>query len=448
MKLAIACEDRNIYLFDEQGNYKEHFSNTPSDEVYEIVQILFNPESTKLAVAQSNNVILIYELGSNWGDNKIISNIFKQNSKITCMIWPKMDKNELIFGLDNGEIKQSLLSENKEKTLYSYSYSCVSISSSIHGKFIISGHKDNSFLKYNIENPGYPEFFSHSCIPICLACGAESNILVAGNDHRIIIYNSLGQNIKVFDHSKENDIKEFLCYSICDSGNAIALGNNNIFYIYLYNDIKHSWEEFYFKNNNCNYITSICWKPDRTALVTGNVLNSIDLFEIKVNYTSINIKDYLSEQNNYESKVKSLIQEKKWENAIELVNKVKNINPQFYINIGKHFESKGYLDRAEEYYIKGGEFMLAFNMYVNSIKPIDEEKESKLREYKQFFEQIENKKKLLSQKKMQFSEEENRRIIQKFNELKTILFNKDNNNKTTKVFMKKYLSCARVYINY
>ena len=67
-----------------------------------------------------------------------------------------------------------------------------------------------------------------------------------------------------------------------------------------------------------------------------------------------------------------------------------------------------------------------------------------MREYKQFFEQIENKKKLLSQKKMQFSEEENRRIIQKFNELKTILFNKDKNNKTTKVFSdeKKYVNLS------
>ena len=39
MKLAIASEDKNIYLFDEQGNHKNKFSTNRVSEVYEIVQI-------------------------------------------------------------------------------------------------------------------------------------------------------------------------------------------------------------------------------------------------------------------------------------------------------------------------------------------------------------------------------------------------------------------------
>ena len=64
LRLAVACEDRNIYLFDEQGNYKENFS---SDS--EVHQIVFSPESTKLAVVHNNN-ISIYKLGLNSRDKQ------------------------------------------------------------------------------------------------------------------------------------------------------------------------------------------------------------------------------------------------------------------------------------------------------------------------------------------------------------------------------------------
>ena len=61
--------------------------------------------------------------------------------------------------------------------------------------------------------------------------------------------------------------------------------------------------------------------------------------------------EYLSEQKNYESAiihfieagahekaVEAAIQARKWEKAIELVNQYPNVNPSFYIDIGRHFE--------------------------------------------------------------------------------------------------------------
>ena len=34
MRLAVACADRKIYLFDEQGNNKEHFQLRPQELRY------------------------------------------------------------------------------------------------------------------------------------------------------------------------------------------------------------------------------------------------------------------------------------------------------------------------------------------------------------------------------------------------------------------------------
>ena len=75
MKLAIACEDKNIYLFNEEGNVKENFSTDLSKSVnYEIKQILFNSSGDNLAVSQSDDIIYIYHLGLNWGEPKTIIN--------------------------------------------------------------------------------------------------------------------------------------------------------------------------------------------------------------------------------------------------------------------------------------------------------------------------------------------------------------------------------------
>ena len=91
--------------------------------------------------------------------------------------------------------------------------------------------------------------------------------------------------------------------------------------------------------------------------------------------------DYISEQKSYKSAivhyieagakeraVEASIQARKWEKAIELVYQFPDVNPSFFIDIGRHFEYQRKFDEAEKYYIKSGDPMQAFHMYVNSGK--------------------------------------------------------------------------------
>ena len=521
--IAIACENRKVYLFDEKGNYKETFSTKKfSSDKYKIVQILFDPESIRLAVAQTDKIIFIYTLGLIWGDEKKITNKFEQVISPTCMIWSKMNIKEIYFGLSNGEIKLTIIDKNISKTLYNSESPCVSISTSLDGKFIISGHRDSTILIYNIQNSIQHKLCSHSCIPKCLSWGAASSILVAGSDNKVAIYDNEGKILKEFDYYFDNDIKEFACCSINNSGDYVALGNNNSIYVYYYNEINHGWDSLILSIDKYLEISSICWKPDSTELIIGNIINSVDVFkinlnkpiikdELKANISPDNKKeidkteqlkqpssdiindidsyikkeDYLQaaniviKSNNYNNSDKSilekiilglerlgfyqksgelleimgqyekalnayrkekcftkmieiakkykirdidkiekewveyilsqnyykediahfiepgelnkaieiLIKKNQWEKAIYLVNNNININPSFYSIIGKKFEKQGQLDKAEEYYIRGGELMLAFNMYISCSKSLKNEKsnkkwESKIEEYK------------------------------------------------------------------
>ena len=155
MRLAIATSNKKILLFDENGAKKDAFSTKgrEKNKEYVIREIVFSPDSTKLAIAQSDNIIFVYKLGARWGDTKSICNKLEQPSSVMCMIWSRTKGNEIFFGLTDGKIKIGLLgSKNSSSVLYSYEFPALSIATSLDGKFIISGHADNVILKYNLEN--------------------------------------------------------------------------------------------------------------------------------------------------------------------------------------------------------------------------------------------------------------------------------------------------------
>lgn len=90
--MAVATIDRTIYLYDEYGEKRDKFTTKPADqsngkESYTIRGIAFSPDSTKLAVAQSDNIVYVYKLGQTWADKKVICNKFPQVTSVMAMVW-------------------------------------------------------------------------------------------------------------------------------------------------------------------------------------------------------------------------------------------------------------------------------------------------------------------------------------------------------------------------
>lgn len=88
----MATTDRTIFLYDENGEKRDKFSTKPLEqssgkESYSIRDIAFSPDSTKLAVAQSDNIVYVYKLGQTWSDKKVICNKFPQTTSLMAMVW-------------------------------------------------------------------------------------------------------------------------------------------------------------------------------------------------------------------------------------------------------------------------------------------------------------------------------------------------------------------------
>lgn len=62
-KLAAVTTDKVVYLFDENGERKDKFKTKPADSGtsnYVVRAMGFSPDSTKLAIAQSDNIVFVY----------------------------------------------------------------------------------------------------------------------------------------------------------------------------------------------------------------------------------------------------------------------------------------------------------------------------------------------------------------------------------------------------
>lgn len=164
----------------------------------------FSPDSSKIAIAQSDNIVFMYKIGLEWGTKKSICNKYPTSSSVTCMTWPKDRHNDLVFGLAEGKVKVGKLSNNKSAVIYSADSYAVSLASSRDGEAIISGHLDGSIYLFHMENQQYQKLTTHHSIPYALGWG--EHIIAGGNDYKITFYDQSGTFVQRFDYTNDDKV--------------------------------------------------------------------------------------------------------------------------------------------------------------------------------------------------------------------------------------------------
>ncbi len=63
-KLAAVTTDKVVFLFDDTGERKDKFKTKPADAAttpnYVVRAMAFSPDSTQIAIAQSDNIVFVY----------------------------------------------------------------------------------------------------------------------------------------------------------------------------------------------------------------------------------------------------------------------------------------------------------------------------------------------------------------------------------------------------
>jgi intraflagellar transport protein 172 len=193
LRLATVSATKIVYLYDENGDLKDKFPTKPADSAvdsffyflltflsfffpfslhpdgapffflcfswqnpkpYVVRALAFSPDSTRLAIAQSDDMVFVYKLGSKWGEKKSITNKFQQTSSVTCLCWPSNHVNELFFGLADGKVKMGNLRTNKSVVIYSTEEYLVSLCCNSEGTTLLGGHLDGTIYLFSVSATG------------------------------------------------------------------------------------------------------------------------------------------------------------------------------------------------------------------------------------------------------------------------------------------------------
>lgn len=154
--------------------------------------MVFSPQSDKLAIAQSDNMVFVYKLGTEWGDKKSICNKFQHSSPVTCLAWPVKRPNEIVYGLAEGKVKIGQMKTHQPSTLYETTSYVTAMCCNPSGNAVVSAHLDGTIYTYWFETPdrGARVIVRHPCVPFALAWG--SSVVVAGNDSQVVFYDEDG----------------------------------------------------------------------------------------------------------------------------------------------------------------------------------------------------------------------------------------------------------------
>eukprot|EP00659_Diplonema_papillatum_P006871 gene6871-10538_t len=286
-RLAVADHYRFVHLFDENGEKRDKFSTKPIDsrgpKTYVVRGMVFSPDSSKLAIAQSDNAVFVYKLGIDWGEKKSICNKFVQNCPVTCVCWPHVRGNELlVFGVQDGKVRIGTLATNMCRNLYGADSAVVSIASSPDGMGLISGHADGSIHRYYFEEAGAlagsAKLCVHPTIPQALAWG--QSVAVAGNDCKVQFYDArTGSAQQSFPYSMAED-RDFDCCAFNPSGHSLVVGAYDRLRVFNYNVKQEKWEEGAHKTfENLHSVVSLTWKHDGSRLVMTGLCGSVDMFD-------------------------------------------------------------------------------------------------------------------------------------------------------------------------
>ncbi|MBN3325630.1 IF172 protein, partial [Atractosteus spatula] len=302
-KFAVCTVDRVVLLYDEQGERRDKFSTKPADskygkKSYAVKSMAFSPDSTKIAIGQTDNIIYVYKIGEEWGEKKVICNKFVQTSAVTCLLWPA--EHAIIFGLAEGKVWQifkikkndCVLSQqvrlantktNKSSTVYGTDSYAVSLTTNVSGKGILSGHADGTVVRYFFDDEGSGEsqgkLLTHSCPPYALAWGANS-IVVAGCDKKIVAYGKEGSVIQTFDYSRDHSEKEFTVAATSPSGQSVVIGSYDRLRVFNWSPRRSAWEEASPKEiPNLYTITALAWKRDGSRLCAGTLCGGVEQFD-------------------------------------------------------------------------------------------------------------------------------------------------------------------------
>ena len=174
-KLAVANFDKTVSFFDANDYSKKERMPTRGAEKtnknYIIRVVCFSPDSNVLSIAQSDNIIYSYKVGSDFGAKKSICSKILLKSPASCIQWPTDKLNEFYFGDNSGQVQMAVIKKHRAELLYDTGSYCLNLALDQTNKYMVSGHLDKCIFLYDVANKRQKLLTTGITVPSALAIG-------------------------------------------------------------------------------------------------------------------------------------------------------------------------------------------------------------------------------------------------------------------------------------
>eukprot|EP00792_Barthelona_sp_PAP020_P008682 TRINITY_DN3240_c0_g1_i1.p1 TRINITY_DN3240_c0_g1~~TRINITY_DN3240_c0_g1_i1.p1 ORF type:complete len:1781 (+),score=508.40 TRINITY_DN3240_c0_g1_i1:25-5343(+) len=294
-RLACASSERVVYLYDEVPTLRSKFQAYGTDpKAFQITSLAFSPDGTKLALGQTDNMICVYELGTQWTDKKKICGRFKTTSPVLSLVWPSDKPNDIIIGLAEGKLLICNLRSRQTSLLYHAESPVNVLSASPDGTCVVAGCADGNVRHFTFDEQNsaiatHSIVYRLNCVPSVIGYG--SSIMVAGADNRVIFLTPQGNVLRTFDYGtdNENEKMDFTCGCFNTSGTTALLGTWNFVYIFDY-DSHGGWYCSNIKEVANLTPSTMCWRSDGSKVLVGTVNGGLELFDSCLRRVRVGLK--------------------------------------------------------------------------------------------------------------------------------------------------------------
>ncbi|RVE46188.1 hypothetical protein evm_009146 [Chilo suppressalis] len=219
VKLAVATCERLVLLFDREGVRRDKFSTKPADPAagkksYVITGITFSDNSELLGVAQSDNMVFVYRVGSDWTGKKVICNKFPLTGSPMRLL---PAENGFYTGTTDGKIRSLDCKSNKSSSLWTAGACCVSLARGGEGT-LASGHVDGTLYLNG-------RLLLRYALPPTALILLPPYLIVGSCDGRVSVYEAQrGALLRSVEPQLPPDTRDLISAELSPSGQTIAFG--------------------------------------------------------------------------------------------------------------------------------------------------------------------------------------------------------------------------------
>ncbi|XP_055351104.1 intraflagellar transport protein 172 homolog isoform X2 [Paramacrobiotus metropolitanus] len=240
----------------------------------------FAPDSLRLAVGQSDEVVYVYRLPKERDKSELaVVGKYAQFSPVTCLLWTS--RGTLVYGLQDGKIRCASGSKNSD-TLHQTDVTVVQVLANQAGTVLVSAHNDGSIFTYVLDN----ETFQHakkiltSPRPTSCVTFAGDSLLIATSDSVVTVYDLTGKRLQEIAAPTQGRSWQPMTAAAAPNGQYAVFAAFDRLRLFSFVSRKGTWVE----NDpvvveNLYLVPALSWKKDGTKLLASSLFGVVDMFD-------------------------------------------------------------------------------------------------------------------------------------------------------------------------